>query len=198
MEQLLERLWVRHQQQCGDKTLLLVDETEGEATHKWFLNNSRFVVLDADLLAKKKLIQKRHVSAILSEARHSLIYAIKHGKTLVVRMSDSKTDFRGVFCDECCAEREEESKYPPYQPLSFLPIQFLLQGGAAMITQHYLDRLFHREDKGDLPLVEANKSNFSVIITSTIPTSKIEMQLLNGSFGLPGTVDDYDIQAVNY
>lgn len=193
MEKSLEALWARHQRTCGDKTLLLVDTSEGEQSHKWFLNNSDFVVLDADLLAKKRLVQKRPVAAILIEARHSLIYAIKHGKTLVVRMSESKTDFRNVFCDECCPDREEESKYPPYQPLSFLPSAFLLHGGATMITPHYIDRLFHREDKADLPLVEANKYSFSVVITTTIPASKLEMQLLNGSFGLPGTMEDYDI-----
>lgn len=197
MDRRLENLWADHQRLHGDKTLLLVDTSEGELTHKWFLNDSNFVVLDADLLAKKKLVQKRPVSAILIEARHSLIYAIKTGKTLVVRMSESKTDFRCVFCDECCPDREEVSQYPPYQPLSYLPSEFLLRGGAAMITPYYLDRLFHREDKADLPMVEANKGSFSVVITTTIPVAKIERQIINGFFGLPGTMEDYDIQSLD-
>ena len=65
-----------------------------------------------------------------------------------------------------------------------------------MVTPQYLDRLFHREDKDDLPIPEDNKESFCVVITTTIPASKIEIQLLNGCFGLPGTLEDYNLQAL--
>lgn len=197
MDKALLDIWNQHKLHNNDKTLLLIDETNDEQSHKWFLNCAEFVVLDADTLAKKRLVQKKSVASILAEARFLLIYAIKHGKTLVVRMGESKTDFLGVFCDEVCSDLELQSSYPPYQAQSYLPRQFLLEGGSAMVTSQYLEELFHRADKSDLPISEENKESFCVIITTTIPASKIENQLLNGSFGLPGTLEDYNIQSLH-
>lgn len=181
-----------------NKTLLLVDETAGETSHDLFLGSSRFVVLDASLLAKKKSVQKKTPAAILQEARHSLVYAMRNGRVLVVRLGDSKTDFLGTFCDEVCgAALPTESRHPPFQQLSYLPRSFLLKGGSRMVDPQNTARLFHREDGGDLlgeEELRANLRRFRVLVTTSIPRSKIQEQILNGSFGLPGTVDDYNVQ----
>lgn len=180
-------------------TLLLVDESDNEFSREIFLHSSNYVVLDADILAKKRSMQKKSVAFLLKEARTLLIYAMTHGKILVVRMSDSKTDFLYTFCDECCDSIEKESKYPPYKTLSYLPRDFLLKSGSLMTTSEFVANLFHREDMHEInnnQNFELNLAKFKVIVTTTIPVDKLELQLLNGVFGLPGGKDDYRVHSV--
>ncbi len=179
----------------GDRTLLLIDK-HGETSLDTFVNSSRFVVLDADKLAKKRTIQKKSVSFILKEAHSSLVYAMKNGKILVVRMGESKTDFLNTFCDECCSDLESPSRYPPYKALSYLPRSFMLSNGADMRRSPFKDQLLHREDMLDVESeheLEHNISKFRVVITTVIPVNKIELQLLNGTLGLPGTLGNYNV-----
>lgn len=177
------------------RTLLLLD-TEREPTHHQFLSSSMFVVLDADKLMKKRFIQKKSVSFLLQEVRNSLVYAMKNGKILVVRMADSKTDFLNTFCDESCRDLEFISKYPPYKEQRYLPRSFLLRGGASLREPALYEQLFHREDTADLaanPGLLHNLDRFRVIITSTMPRDMLEPQLINAVAGLPGTIDDYHV-----
>ncbi|CAM2730103.1 unnamed protein product [Rotaria socialis] len=181
-------------QSSGDRTLLLIDQND-EPSYDIFLNSSNFVILDADKLAKKRTIQRKSVSFILKEARSSLVYAIKNGKILVVRMGESKTDFLNTFCDECCNDLEFTSKYPPYKKLSYLPRSIILRNGADARQKTIWQQLLHREDMIDVDEIELeqNIKKFKVIITTVIPAEKIELQLLNGTLGLPGTIHDYNV-----
>jgi hypothetical protein len=168
-------------------------------SRNYFLQSSKYVVLDGDLLAKKRSMQKKTVAFLLKEARTLLTYAMKHGKILVVRMSDSKTDFLNTFCDECCEQLQKESKYPPYQKLSHLPRNFLLKSGSLMAADEMKAGLFHREDLHEIENIENFEDNilaFKVIITTVIPIEKLEQQLINGLFGLPGGKSDYLVRSV--
>ncbi len=181
----------------GNKTLIFVDDPS-ENSLELFLNSSKYVVLDASLLAKKKSIQKKTVSYILEEARFSLIYAIRHGKVLVVRMSDSKTDFVNTFCDECCEFVSESTSSKRNNQC--LPRSFLLQSGYHLVQKPFIHSFLRRGDQIDCSDEACMRivQQFKVVITTTIPTSKIEQQLLNGSIGLPGTVDNFNIVDLKY
>ena len=77
-----------------------------EQSNAYYNSDENFIVLDACQMKMKKTIKKQSVYSILSESRHTLIYAMKHGKILVVRMCDSLTDFLSTFNDDCCPVTE--------------------------------------------------------------------------------------------
>jgi hypothetical protein len=59
--------------------------------------------------------------------------------------------------------------------------------------------LFHREDAHEIATLSdftENLAKFKVIITTTIPLPKLEKQLVNGSFGLPGGMRDYRVHSI--
>lgn len=191
--------------QPTEKTLLLVDHSKDEDTLRAFQNTGEYVVIDAEKMHMKKSIQKMKVPLILEEARFLLVFAMKYGKTVVVRFGKSSADLRGTFCDECCPGLVTSSKQMPGIQLSYLPSCFLLQGGRVLregplpTGSDFVSRLFRRDDileleEEDLP-VECHPA-FRVVVTSALDPDKIEDSLLNGRFGLPGKVDDY--QFVQY
>ena len=179
------------------KTLLLVDETDTEKSLHYIQNSANFVILDVDKLHMKRTVQKMKLPLLLEEARFLLVFAMKYGKTLVVRFGNSCADLCHTYCDECCEDLEKQSKIPPFAPQSFLPSCFLQQSGAVVRSEEYVARLFRRDDvheleDDDLP-VQCHE-NFRVMVTSALTIEKLDDSLFNGKFGLPGSKEWFNIQ----
>lgn len=119
------------------RSLLLLDHSNDEFSHKFFEKSSEYVILDGKILHRKKFIRNTPLRILLDECRHLLLYAMFRGKALVIRMGELSVDFLGTFCDENCGEGDlaKENPYPPYQVWHYLPRGFLLFNGA-MLNPH--------------------------------------------------------------
>ncbi len=178
----------------GDqKTIILVDNTKGEQSAEYFLNSSRFKVLECKNLQTKRMVYQHTVYPVIEEARFALVFAMKYGKTLVMRMLDCAVDFRTALCDEACPDRETENPYPPHQPWKTLPKGFMLNNGR--IAKDNVEMLLRREDLREIRDGDCEKlhPNFKLIISTTIPANMVQELLLNGRYGLPGSTEDYEI-----
>ncbi len=177
----------------NDKTILLVDNTGSEESLEYFLNSSKFRVLECKNLHTKRLVHQHTVYPIIEEARFALVYAMKYGKTLVMRMADCTADFVSAMCDENCRDRETENPYPPHQPWQTLPRGFMLSNGK--IPRENPDGFLRRPDMREIKDGDCDKvhRNFKVIVTTILSAEKVEEMLLNGRYGLPGTAEDYNI-----
>lgn len=168
---------------CDRKTLLLIDETEDEVSLSLSQRSPATVVLDAHKMNLNRTIKKRPVAALLEEARHTLMYAMKYGKILVIRMGKSIPDFLNVYNDDCCQDLIRSDKVPPFAELEYLPRDLLLDSGTLLKLSPRPESLFRREDFVNF---SANCSpEFKVILTSTLPLTSLDSTLFNGKFGLP-------------
>lgn len=177
----------------NDKTILLVDNTGSESSLDYFLNSSKFKVLECKNLQTKRMVYQNTIYPVIEEARFALVFAMKYGKTLVMRMSDCAADFVTSMCDECCRDRETENPYPPHQAWKTLPRGFMLNNG--QIARDNVDMLLRREDLREIRDGDCEKlhPNFKLIITTTFPSDSVQELLLNGRYGLPGSTEDYQV-----
>lgn len=178
---------------ADDKTLLFVDNTDSEKSLDYFLNSRKFKVLECKNLQTKRMVYQHTVYPVIEEARFALVYAMKYGKTLVLRMADCAADFVTAMCDESCRDRETENPYPPHQPWKTLPRGFMLNNGR--IARENVDYFLRREDFREIKDGDCEKlhRNFKVIVSTTLPAENVEEMLLNGRYGLPGSPEDYHI-----
>lgn len=193
---------------CGDKTLFIVDQTEGEQTLHLFTTSAKYVVLDADKLNMKRTIKKQSIASILEECRFQLTFAMKYGKILVIRFGNSMTDFKYTFNDECCEGLEAMQKHNHHQKASYLPLGFMLRSGEGMKDEHMVRALYRREDivemimegdeeddVGDIShVVPVCHPGFKVVMTTSMPYEKLDDFHFHRKYGLPETRDMYDVR----
>lgn len=178
---------------ADDRTIILVDNSDDEESAKYFLNSRRFKVLECKNLQTKRMVYQHTVYPVIEEVRQALVFSMKYGKTLVMRMLDCSADFVSSMCDENCHDRETENPHSPHQPWMTLPRGFMLRNGR--LVRENADKFLRREDLREIRDGDCVKlhTNFKIIITTTLPASMIEDVLVNGKYGLPGTMDDYNI-----
>lgn len=182
-----------------DKTLLLVDSSDNEDSLEFFLQSSKYLVLDAEKMHKKLYVKKSPLELVLEEARFQLVYAMKYGKILVVRLGITRVDLQGCFCDECCTTLQKKSKWPPYLPQLFLPRGFLLLGGAHLHEPDMVEQLYRREDVLELQeddLEAVCHPSFRIVVSTALEAHTVQDQLFNKDFGLPGNFTEYNIQSL--
>lgn len=167
----------------NEKTLLIVDHTINEYTLQYFkYHSNEYEILDAERMRMKFDIKKYHLKDILEEARFQLVYAMKFGKILILRLGSSMVDFNNIFCDECCNDLVTHEKYPPYQQFSYLPRAFMLNSGQHLKQELLVNCLYRRKDKVEfLNCYEPIKchDNFKIIITICLNHNKLEEYIHN-------------------
>lgn len=191
--ELIERAREIHRQ--TGKTVLIIDPLDDCLVWR---DNSSFVVLDGRKMTLELRSRKEPEWHILEFARQKLVHAMKYGKSFVVRLSDSTTDFLKTFNDECCPGLERSGEF--YAPnssqfghKSFLPLEFLFQGGDVIRLPYWTERLFRREDKyPDTYSPAICHPDFQVIVTSNLPMEKLTSVAFNGNFGLPN-LENFEI-----
>lgn len=158
------------------KTPLFVfpSNKEETASHETLLQDEGFVILDAKQMKMKKTIKKQSVYSILSESRNQLVHSMKYGKTLVVRLTDSLTDFLSTFNDDCCpvdVASSDSVRLKGFKTItadrtmintmgrSQLPIEFLLSSGWHLreLNSEFPKKLFRTDDMRDLMLYSLPK-----------------------------------------
>lgn len=193
----------------GDKTLFVVDETEGESTLPYFQHSAKYLVLDAEKLNMKMTIKKQNLSTILEECRFQLTFAMKNGKILVIRFGNSMTDFKNTFCDESCPNLITEGKKPLHVPLTYLPRGFMLNGGEHLKEEQAIRGLYRREDIVEMleeadevefedadisKIVPACHPEFKIVLTTSMPFSKLDDFHFHNKYGLPADRSCFNIQ----
>jgi hypothetical protein len=194
---------------CGDRTLLLVDQTEGEQTHNIFLTSAKYVVLDAEKISMKMTVKKQSIASILEECRFQLTFAMKYGKTLVVRFGYHMTDFKFTFCDERCPGLDSHQKHNHLQKARYLPRGFMMDSGAGLREEAMVRALYHREDIIELiqdaeedqdevadiaHFVPVCHPDFKVVMTTSMPYEKLDDFHFHVKYGLPSPRDTFDIR----
>lgn len=180
----------------GDKTLFLVDQTDGEKTLKHFKNSAKYLVMDADLLNLKRTTKKQSMDIILEECRFQLTFAMKYGKVLVVRFGNSMTDFKNTFCDEVCTTLATHDKTNPSQRLSYLPRGFMMQSGEHLKGVLQVRALYRRDDIVEMldeedeevdfaDVVPVCHPDFKIILTTSMPYEKLSDFHFHAKYGLP-------------
>jgi hypothetical protein len=193
----------------GDKTLFLVDETEGEQTLPLFTHSAKYVVLDADTLNMKKTIKKQSVSSILEECRFQVTFAMKYGKILVLRFGLSMTDFKFTFCDEHCSDLEPLQKHHHHQKAAYLPRGFMLRSGADLTTESSVRAMYRRDDIVEMLMdmeeeeaadlrnvVPVCHPDFRIVMTTSMPFNKLDDFHFHNKYGLPAARGEFDIRVV--
>jgi hypothetical protein len=154
---------------CKTAFFVFPSNQEETTSHDLFKQDDRYMILDAKQMKMKKTIKKESVYSILSQARNQLVFAMKHGKTLVVRLSDSLTDFIGTFNDDCCpvdVTSSDSVRLKGYKTItadrttintvgrSQLPIEFLLLSGWYLreVNSLFPGKLFRMDDLRDIKL----------------------------------------------
>lgn len=190
---------------AGANTLFVVDETAGEATLKFFQHSAKYLVLDAEKLNMKMTVKKQSMPSILEECRFQLTFAMKYGKILVVRFGNSMTDFKYTFCDEDCPNLLTKGKLPSTVPLSYLPRGFMMNGGEHLREEAVLRGLYRREDIVEMlddadddgedtsDLMPVCHPAFKVVLTTTMPYSKLDDFHFHTKYGLPGERASFNI-----
>lgn len=137
------------------KTYLLVDNTTTEQSFKAFERSSKFAIFDAKLLHRKFFVRKSPLGLLLDEFRNVLVYAIRHGKILIIRMQDVAVDFLNTFNDESYYEQHHgnhnsdligTNPHPPYEKWWYLPRGFMLHHGEMLRHHPFPYCLFRRND----------------------------------------------------
>eukprot|EP01040_Poterioochromonas_malhamensis_P006039 gene6039-6492_t len=128
-DDILQKIVDQHHSHPSNKSLLILDQTKDEYTHKFFEKSADYVILDAKNLHRKRFIRKTSMNVLLDECRHLVVYATLRGKTLVIRFGELAVDFNNTFADEACPELPQYNPAPPYQPWKFLPRGFLFNNG---------------------------------------------------------------------
>jgi len=141
------------------KTYLLIDNTPTETSFKLFEKSSKYVIFDGKLLHRKRFIRHIPLGTLLEEYRNILVYAMRHGKVLILRLQEIAVDFLSTFCDEGYLEQYPEpnadyipyNPYPPYEKWWYLPRGFMLNHGEILIqTSSFPARLYRRNDWNEL------------------------------------------------
>ena len=194
----------------GDKTLFIVDQTEGEQSLEYFLHSAKYVVLDAEKLNMKRTVKKQSIASILEECRFQLTFAMKFGKILVIRFGNSMTDFKFTFCDEQCPELEKFQKHNPKQCASYLPRGFMIRSGEDLKSEQIVRALYRRDDIIELiqdlgedqddeeidfrDFVPTCHPSFKVVMSTSMPIEKLEDFHFHAKYGLPETREHFDVR----
>lgn len=179
------------------RTLLLIDESINEDSFHYFkFHTAVYDLFDAEAMNRKSAVKKQSVASILEEARFQLVYAMKYGKVLVIRMGYSMVDFKYTYCDEECPELTTNERHAPYQQLSYLPRSTLLYSGQHLKQPMYIQTLFRRSDKFEFG--ESNEpvtchKDFKIIITTRVLADRINDFYFNYRYGLPGDRSYYNL-----
>jgi len=82
------------------RTPFIVDNTNDEDTYKIMMKYPNiFTIIDGKKMHLDKCFRKEPLLPILEEARRLLVLAMINNRTLVIRLSDSATDFLNTFND---------------------------------------------------------------------------------------------------
>lgn len=186
---LLDRvqgLTLSEEERLTEKTiLLLVDQQFEEALNEYFLNEERVVVLDGRKLHFDLTMKKRKLHLVLEEARRSLLHAMVHGKTVVLRLAHVCFDLLSA-CDERCPELDPvEELFPPFGKISYLPEIWHYYSGLALRQEEWHRRLIHRTDFQKDETRPPCHDRFSVVFTSSTPRESLDERLFRGGVGLP-------------
>lgn len=195
----------------GEKTLFVVDQTQGEKTLGLFTQSADYVVLDAEKLNMKKAIKKQSVSSLLEECRFLLTFAMKYGKVLVIRFGTSMTDFKFTFCDEYCPGLEPFQKHNLQQRARYLPRGFMLNSGGHLMAEDMVRALYRRDDlvemlmdmdDGQDEAIDLSRAipvchpDFRIVMTTSMPYEKLDDFHFHNKYGLPETRALFDIRVV--
>lgn len=182
----VQGLTVSEEERLTEKTImLLVDHHFEEALNEYFLNEERVVVLDGRKLHFDLTMKKKKLHLVLEDARRSLLHAMVHGKTVVLRLANVCFDLLST-CDEHCPELDPVVElFPPFGKISYLPEIWHYNSGLALRQEEWHRRIIHRtdfqKDEARLPC----HPRFSVIFTSSTPRESLDERLFRGGVGLP-------------
>ena len=125
-------------------TPLLLDSSPDDKACTYFSYQPDYVILEAKTMVVE-LSKGLPLVQTMEYARRYLVNAMKHGKTLVIRLDSSVPDFMGKFNDRVLAKIgfDVDAKEGAYFPLE------LFHGGGKLIrdeTNGWPERLFREED----------------------------------------------------
>jgi len=160
-----------HNYDGSGKTLLMVDCSGNESSFKFFQHSLRFTIMDAKMMATKRMVNNHTISSILDDARHVLAYAMKYGKILVIRMGDCSVDFRTTLCDEACVFHDKIGPRSCAEEYHSLPRGFMLNNGELLKSKPYPDAIMRKEDWREINCGDCTPlhPNFKIIISTCIP-----------------------------
>jgi hypothetical protein len=169
-----------------NKTMLLVDETDDEASYEFFESSPRCVIIDARKVYADRVIKKMPLQKVLESMRIPLVNAMQNGKAVVVRMGDVAADFLTTNDEHCPDLDPLYASYPPYEKLAYIPSVWLYRGGALLKDSAQWPRRMYRRpelDRGRItPVCHAN---FGVLFTTTMESKDLPDRLFCGAVGLP-------------
>jgi len=182
-----------------NKTFLIVDPREKAIES--FLSDPDFsyVILDARKMHLDKNVRKIDVKLILEEARRLLVQSMMKGKIFVVRLGALCVDFLNTFHDEAVLDLPRELPFERSLTgvsMSYLPKEFLLEGGDVIRSTQWTERLYRRKElsyeKGKkVNSIDADakdfkcKERFRVVVVTQLLKSQLAANLFNGKLGLP-------------
>lgn len=177
------------------RTLLLIDLTPKEESQDYFkARTDVYDFFDAEEILRRSAVNREPCSSILEYVRFRLVYAMKYGKALVVRMGFSMVDFKYTYCDEECPELMPNERHAPYRTLSYLPRSSLMYSGQHLKRDVFVQNLFRNSDF--LEFAESNQpvachKNFRILLTTRVHPDQMDDFLFNRRYGLPGDKTSY-------
>lgn len=175
-----------------DLTTILCDHSPNEDTLKYFLSFSNiYTVIDARKLHLDYHVRRLPIDIIFEDIRFRLVYAMKSGKTLVIRMGDTTVDFLNIFNDTSAAKLRNSKLImidprPPHPEWAYFPSEILYKKGKLLLQAPWPERLLRRQDRTDALKVDVTVNpSFNVIITTNYHIDKLDNYLFTGNFGLP-------------
>lgn len=164
----------------NNKTPLFVDTSSDESLLNLLRSHADFVILDAKKIHWENSVKKFTIDDILERCRALLVFAMRRGRILVVRMQGTSADFLQTFNDDAVPELGQSNQ-------SCFPIEIFRRcGHIAYSDDDVCMRLHRREDREPKGTGRAVcDPKFRLIVTTTIAPNLVHDMLFNGSFGLP-------------
>jgi hypothetical protein len=172
-------------------TPLFVDCSKNEDSLQVLRGDANCVILDAKKMHWEYQVKKFSVEEVLEHCRALLVFAMRRGRTLVVRLNSCSTDFLGTLNDDACPATAGNTQR------AWFPLDLFRNCGQVAVTDSNLcDRLHRREErepKGKGP--SFCEPGFRLIVTTTLDPGAVHEMLFNGSFGLP-SAECFDVIAL--
>eukprot|EP01041_Mallomonas_annulata_P000892 gene892-1728_t len=177
---------------CGNKTPLIVDNSEGDSVNTYYSYRNA-ILLDGKKMGLDKSLKKIPITEIMEEARKKLVAAIKLGVPLVIAMTASVTDFAQTFTDEAACNLLENPLDLENNTKMYFPLDVFKNAGNGLLADEKMDKLFRNNEKDHGVAVSRNAAGFHIILTSRFDPEDFEEYLFGNDYGLPKPKEQYQI-----
>lgn len=198
------------------KTPLIIDTSDDEKVCTYLSYQTDHSILEAKSMILK--LASHSLLDALEYARRMLVNAMKHGKTLVIRMGTSAPDFKSTFHDdnlhkllnqENCTDFKTCESKTNYESIDvkknhYFPKEAILEGGRLLRDvgssrdfQTWADKLFREEDSFPHKNIAYCRDEFRVCFVSQLAPEDIDECLFGSEWGGLPEKDQFQILIVD-